>query len=161
MPEILTGRFTALRSEPFVVLAIGMRINRPWKVHRWAPVAAAKPRMLKELYANPGLGFLGGNLWFARTILMLQYWRSVEDLNGYARARDRAHLPAWAKFNRTTGGSADVGVFHETYRVGPGQYECIYVDMPRFGLGEIETPTPASGPLAGAKGRMRAGASPD
>ena len=74
MAEITMGRFTALRTEPFAVFIIGMRINRPWKVRRWAPVAAAMPRMLKEIH--PELGFLGGRVWFARTILMIQYWRS-------------------------------------------------------------------------------------
>jgi hypothetical protein len=28
-----------------------------------------------------------------------------------------------------------VGVFHETYRVRAGDYEAIYVNMPRVGLG--------------------------
>jgi hypothetical protein len=27
-------------------------------------------------------------------------WRSVEQLNAYAKNRDRAHLPGWAAFNR-------------------------------------------------------------
>ena len=156
MADIITGRFTAVRSEPFVVFIIGMRINSLWKLHRWGPVAAAMPRMLKELYRNPALGFLGGRVWFARTIVVIQYWRSVEELNAYAKARDREHLPAWTAFNRAVGGSSDVGIFHETYRVAPGSYECVYVDMPRFGLGESEELTPASGPLAGAEGRMRA-----
>lgn len=26
-------------SDQFVVFLIGMRINRPWKVHKWVPVA--------------------------------------------------------------------------------------------------------------------------
>ena len=39
----------------FVVFLIGMRINNPLLVHRWAPVAAAMPRMLKELVNKPEL----------------------------------------------------------------------------------------------------------
>lgn len=156
MSGVLKGRHTALRGEPFVVFVIGMRINSLWKVHRWGPVAAAMPRMLKELYANPELGFLGGHVWFARTIVMIQYWRSVEQLNAYAKARDRAHLPAWSAFNKAIGGAGDVGIFHETYSVEPGRYECVYVDMPPFGLGAIGALTPAAGLLAGAKGRMEA-----
>ncbi len=153
------GRFTAMRDEPFVVFVIGMRINSLWKVHRWAPVASAMPRMIRELSMNPELGFLGGHLWFARTIVMIQYWNSVEQLNAYAKARDRQHLPAWAAFNKAVGGSGDVGVFHETYRVAPGAYECVYVDMPPFGLGAIGALTPAKGPLTGAEGRMKASVS--
>ena len=33
----------------FVVFIIGMRVNRPWKLHKWVPVFLAMPRMLKEL----------------------------------------------------------------------------------------------------------------
>ena len=51
---------------------------------------------------RPELGFLGGRTWFGRTIVMIQYWRSFEALESYAKARDRAHLPAWAAF--MTGG---------------------------------------------------------
>lgn len=158
MAGVMTGRFTALREEPFVVFVIGMRINSLWKVHRWAPVAAAMPRMLKELYKNRELGFLGAQMWFSRTIVVIQYWNSVEQLNAYAKARDQAHLPAWAAFNKAVGGTGDVGVFHETYRIAPGQFECVYVDMPPFGLGAIGPTTPATGALAGAEGRMKAGA---
>lgn len=158
MSGVMTGRFTAMRDEPFVVFVIGMRINSLWKVHRWAPVAAAMPRMVRELSMQPELGFLGAQMWFSRTIVMLQYWNSVEQLNAYAKARDRQHLPAWAAFNKALGGTGDVGVFHETYRIAPGQYECVYVDMPRFGLGAVEELKPAAGALAGAEGRMKAGA---
>jgi len=46
----------------FVVFLIGMRINRPWKVHKWWPVAHAIPSMLKETAAQPQAGMLGGNV---------------------------------------------------------------------------------------------------
>ena len=157
MGAVVQGRHTAMRTEPFVVFVIGMRVNRIWKFWRWLPVLIAMPRMLQELFRQPERGFLGGHVWFSRTILMVQYWRDVEALNAYAKDRDAVHLPAWARFNRVVGGSGDVGIFHETYRVAPGSYECVYVDMPRFGLGAIEPLTPAAGALAGAEGRMRAG----
>jgi hypothetical protein len=32
------------------------------------------------------------------------------------------------------GGSGDVGIWHETYKVRAGEYECVYVNMPRLGL---------------------------
>ena len=85
--------------------------------------------MIAELERQPELGFLGAESWFGRTMLMVQYWRSFEALEAYAKARDRAHLPAWAAFNRAVGASGDVGVFHETYRVAPGQYEAVYVNI--------------------------------
>ena len=56
-------------------------------------------------------------------LLGVQYWRSFEHLAAYARATDHEHLPAWREFNRTVRASGDVGIFHETYRVGPGTAE--------------------------------------
>jgi hypothetical protein len=156
MTAVIAGRQTALRSEPFVVFVIGMRINKPWKIWQWGRVAAAMPRMLKELYQNPGLGFLGGQMWFSRTFVMIQYWRSVDALNAYAKSREAQHLPAWTAFNTSVGNSGDVGIFHETYRIEPGDFECVYVNMPRFGIGAIEPLQPAAGALAGAAGRMKA-----
>jgi hypothetical protein len=42
-------RLTATIDGDFVVFLIGMRLNQPWKVHKWWPVAAAMPRMISEL----------------------------------------------------------------------------------------------------------------
>ena len=58
MPKIYDKRMTARTEDEFVVFLIGMRINKPWKIHKWLPVALAMPRMLKELYAQPELGLL-------------------------------------------------------------------------------------------------------
>jgi hypothetical protein len=30
-----------------------------------------------------------------------------------------------------------VGIWHETYEIAPGQYENVYVNMPKFGLGKV------------------------
>lgn len=54
----------------FVVFLIGMRINKPWKVHKWLPVAMAMPRMLKQLQSDPKLGLLHYEQWFGRTIIL-------------------------------------------------------------------------------------------
>jgi Domain of unknown function (DUF4188) len=137
-----------------VVFLIGMRINKPWKIHKWLPVAIAMPRMLRELGQNPDLGFLGAHTWFARTVIVLQYWRSINDLNAYAKSRDRAHLPAWAAFNRAIGKSGDVGIWHETYRVRAGDYETVYANMPPFGLAKATKAVVASGRRESAAGRM-------
>ncbi len=128
---------TARLEGSFCVFLIGMRINRPWKLHRWLPIARDMPRMLAELQRQPELGLLGGEMWFGRTTLMLQYWRSFEALTEYARRPDLAHLPAWQRFRRHFGDSGDVGIYHETYRVSDGYYEVIYHNMPAFGLGKV------------------------
>ena len=97
--------------------------------------------------------------------VIVQYWRSFDQLEAYARNPDQLHWPVWVAFNRSVGESReDVGIWHETYRVKAGEYECIYSGMPPFGLAkasvandavgeldsaevgwkEIETPTPAN-----------------
>jgi Domain of unknown function (DUF4188) len=57
--EVIAQRMAARMEGEFVVFLIGMRINKPWKIHKWLPVFLAMPRMLKELRANPDAGFLG------------------------------------------------------------------------------------------------------
>lgn len=143
-------RLSARLDGDFVVFLIGMRFNKPWRLDRWGPVVAAMPRMLRELSQRPDLGYLHGESWFGRTTLMLQYWRSLDQLLAYAKARDAQHLPAWAAFNRAVGKDGSVGIWHETYCVGAGRYENVYVNMPAFGLG-------AAGELlpAGATARQR------
>lgn len=155
MATIFPGRYAAQIDGDFVVFAIGMRINRPLLVHRWMPVARAMPRMLRELARHPEMGllhaesFLGG-----RTVMVLQYWRSFEQLHAYAHARDLEHLPAWKAFNQRVGGNGSVGIFHETYLVRSGQYECVYANMPRFGLAQAASMVPATGRMRDARARL-------
>ena len=130
------NRMTARIDGDFAVFLIGMRINNPLLIHKWLPVVTAMPRMMKELYQRPELGLLSHEIWFGRTIIVVQYWRSMDDLLHYAKSKDLEHLPAWQKFNKSVGTSGDVGIWHETYLVGPGSYENIYANMPAFGLGK-------------------------
>jgi hypothetical protein len=152
---IIPKRMTARMNQSFCVFLIGMRINRPWKLSKWLPVFFAMPRMLDELRRRPDLGFLGGHLWFGRTTLVLQYWRSFEALTSYARHADLAHLPAWARFRQTVGDSGDVGIWHETYLISEGAYESIYHHMPPFGLGRVGQLVEATGYRNTASGRLQ------
>ena len=52
MAKIVPQRMTAEMDGEFVVFLIGMRINKPWKLHKWLPVLFAMPRMIKELEAK-------------------------------------------------------------------------------------------------------------
>jgi hypothetical protein len=152
---VIKDRMCAELEGEAVVFLIGMRINKPWKIHKWLPVLLAMPRMIRELEQKPELGYLSHHLWLGRTILTLQYWKSVEHLNAYAKNRNAAHLPAWAAFNRAIGKSGDVGVWHETYRVQQGSFETVYVNMPPFGLAKATKAVPASGRRESAQGRMQ------
>jgi hypothetical protein len=153
--SIVSKRVTGRMDGEFVVFMIGMRVNAWWKPHKWMPVAMAMPKMIKELEEKPELGFLGAEQWFGRTSIMLQYWRSMEQLLDYAKSRDASHLPAWRAFNKRVGTSGDVGIWHETYRVRAGDYENIYVNMPAFGLGRVgKMLDVAKGKRDGAKDRL-------
>ena len=94
------GRFTAEVEGDFVVFLIGMRFNKPWKVRKWWPVATAMPRMLRVIDEHPELGCLGYQQWIGRTTILVQYWRSFEDLDHFARDSDLPHLEPWRQFNR-------------------------------------------------------------
>ena len=156
--KVIEERVCAEVDGEVVVFLIGMRFNKWWKIHKLLPVLTAMPRMLKELEQNPDLGLLAYHQFFGRTVLILQYWRSVEHLNAYAKNRDRAHLPAWAAFNKAIGTNGDVGIWHETYKTRAGDFETIYANMPLFGLAKATKMVRASGKRQSAEGRMaRAG----
>jgi hypothetical protein len=148
-------RMTARMKGDFVVFLIGMRINKPWAVHKYLPVFMAMPKMLRELYEKPELGFIHHEMWFSRTVLLVQYWRSVEQLLDYARLKDAAHLPAWQAFNQAVGTDGSVGIWHETYKAGPGSYENVYANMPPFGLGKAGQLLEAKAGLKSASDRFR------
>ena len=148
-------RITARFDGDFVVFLIGMRINKPFKVHKWLPVVTAMPRMINELVRQPDLGFIHAEMWFSRTTIMVQYWRSMDQLLSYARNREAEHLPAWQSFNKVVGTDGSVGIWHETYAVSPGNYENIYVNMPPFGLGKVGSIQPATGGMQSAATRLR------
>lgn len=132
--KVHRGRYTAQTDEDFVVFLIGMRFNRPWKPRKWLPVAAAMPRMLKWLDQHPQAGLLSWHGAWIHGPAVLQYWRSFEDLDRFARSPHEPHLRAWKLFNRAVAGSGDVGIWHETFKVRAQDYECIYGNMPRVGL---------------------------
>lgn len=133
--SVQTGRFTAHTDDEVVVFLIGMRFNALWKVHKWLPPFLAMPKMLRELQRSPDKGLLGHRLAIGgRTVTSVQYWRSFEHLEAFAKNPDDVHLPAWRDFNAKVGGNGDVGVYHETFRVAPGAFEAIYVNMPVMGL---------------------------
>jgi hypothetical protein len=145
MANVIPGRYTAAIEGEFVVFLIGMRFNKFWKVHKWVPVALAMGPMLTALLKDPSKGLLGFRvLPGLRGITLIQYWRSFEQLERFARAKDDPHLPAWRRFNQLVGTGGDVGIWHETYRVQAGAYESIYNNMPRFGLAAATEHVPVS-----------------
>jgi hypothetical protein len=150
------GRFTADIEGDFVVFMIGMRFNKPWKVHKWIKVASAMPKMLKYLDAHPEAGCLGGQAWYGRTTILVQYWRSFEALDRFSRDPSMPHFEPWRTFNTVIRGSGDVGIWHETYKVNAGAYECVYGNMPPFGLAAASRHVPLASKAQTAGARIGA-----
>ncbi|MEL6308125.1 MAG: DUF4188 domain-containing protein [Chloroflexota bacterium] len=136
--QLYYGRYTAQIEGDFVVFLIGARF-RMRDLFRAKWVFDSMPAMQRELYKQTDSGFLGGENFFRflpiETILM-SYWRSFDDLERFARSRDELHYPAWMRFYKEFGAEHPVGIWHETYMVRAGEYECIYGNMPKFGLAQ-------------------------
>jgi hypothetical protein len=130
------GRRTVAPDRPLAVFLIGLRVNRWHRPDAWGPALAAMGPMLAELYRDPASGFLGHRTTLAtRGPLLVQYWRSADDVMRYARAQDLGHRPAWQAFYaRARRAPGAVGIWHELYDVSGGASHATYVDMPSLGL---------------------------
>jgi Domain of unknown function (DUF4188) len=154
MGKILAGRYTAEMEGPFVVFVIGLHVNNWLAVNQWLPVVKAMNGMLQELYRNKELGFLDAAFFMsARGPVQIQYWRSFDQLEQYARSGE-LHLSAWRDFNQKAAKSGGVGFFRETYLVEAGMYECMYVNMPVYGLAKAGQHVPAVGKRETARRRL-------
>ena len=137
----------------FAVFLIGMRLNRPWRVDRWAPLALTMVRMLRDLRAGTEPGFLGAVLGLPVSVV---YWRSYEELEAWALRPKASHARAMAAFARS-GAEArgDLGFWHEIYLVRAGEYEAVYSGMPPFGLGAASRLVLVTPERASARQRLR------
>jgi len=156
MTDIARGRWTHDHKGTLTVFVIGMRINRWLRPDAWAPVVAAMGPMISELSRDRSSGFLGGEVSLAwRGPMMIQYWRSPEDLYRYATEQDATHRPAWTAFNeRARRLPGAVGVWHETYQVS--RAETVYSDMPPTGLAAATAAVRVSRRMDRAETRMAA-----
>lgn len=159
MTAVRTGRWTDDHDGPLVVFVIGMTVNSWWRLRRWWPVAAAMPRMLRELAADPGAGLLGWTMALgSRGPVLVQYWSSTEQLLAYAHDVDGQHRPAWAAYNAMVRQAGPVvGVWHETYQVPAGGHESVYVNTPALGLGACVGHVPVARRGDGAGQRLSGG----
>ena len=137
----------------FAVFLIGMRLNRPWRVDRWAPLAVSMIRLLKDLRQAEEPGFMGAVLGLPVSVV---YWRSYEELEAWALRPKGSHWRAMAAFGKSGAESrGDIGFWHETYLVRQGEYEAVYSGMPPFGLGAASRLVPVTADRASARQRLR------
>ncbi len=155
MAKVIPGRWTAEVEGPFVVFIIGMRVNNLLAVNKWVPVARSMGDMLKALYTDKSKGFLGGQtVFYWRGIGMVQYWRSFDQLEHFARNNDDPHMPTWRWYNRAVAAGGMVGIWHETYTVNEGGYEAVYGNMPAWGLASAFDHVKATGRRETARRRL-------
>ena len=134
MAKIYPGRYTAPGDTDVTVFLIGMRVNRLYRIDRWAPIIKDMAVMQRHLAQHPEDGLLHLENWFGRTTLLLSYWRDPQSIQAFASNTDAPHLEPWRRFMKNVAASNDVGIWHETYVIPAGHSETIYASMPLFGL---------------------------
>jgi hypothetical protein len=154
MAEIRRGRFSAEIDGDFVVLLIGPRFNKPWLLPKILGDLGGRRRgmkaMLDELVAHPEKGLLGYRMGFPTIV---QYWRSFEHLEAFARDPGDLHRPTWLEYFRRDP-KGRTGFWHETFLVRAGEYEAIYDDVPVAGLAAAGRPV-AIDRSSSARARLR------
>jgi Monooxygenase af470-like len=156
MADIKLGRWTADVEGDFVVFLIGARPSklRPLRSIQDLGGRRGMQYMLKYLTEHPEKGLLGYEFGI-KTIV--QYWRSFEHLDAFARDTDDPHLEPWRNYVKRVGKSGRTGIWHETFLVRAGEYEAIYTNMPPYGLGKATTLVPVADSVT-ARDRLKAGA---
>jgi hypothetical protein len=137
-------RMTAEIDGDFVVFLIGARFNTKRQLVRSLVDLGGRrgmKHMLDYLVAHPEKGLLAYELNFPTIV---QYWRSFEQLEAFARNSDDPHVEVWRNYWRRVGQSGRTGIWHETYLVKAGQYEAVYGNMPARGLGKAGRLVPMS-----------------
>ena len=144
MANVAGRRMTAEVDGDFVVFLIGARPKNKLRLLRSMIDLGGRrgmKHMLDHLVANPEKGLLGYEMGFP---VIVQYWRSFEHLDAFAKDASDPHLAAWRNYWRRVGTSDRTGIWHETYQVRAGEYEAIYGNMPPIGLGKFGKLVPVS-----------------
>jgi hypothetical protein len=99
MTQIAGRRMRAEIDGDFVVFLIGARFNS--KVHLYRTFLDVGGRrgmvhMLQHLMAHPEKGLLGFQQ--LGLVNLVQYWRSFEHLEAFARDEDDPHLAVWRHY---------------------------------------------------------------
>ena len=153
---IQPGRWTAEIDGDFVVFLIGAMVHDPASATEASRLLMAMADMLDELEADPSKGLLGytrhGEPGHG---LIVQYWRSFDALESYARDPGARHAPVWRAWNRLASDDRNAaGIWHETFTVAAGAYEAIYQNMPVIGLQKAGRPLTVTEAKTSARARI-------
>jgi hypothetical protein len=143
MAELAGRRMTAEIEGDFVVFLIGARFSKLQLARSFADLGGRRgmKHMLDYLVARPEKGLLAYEMGLPTIV---QYWRSFEQLEAFAKDKDDPHLEVWRQYWRRVGRTGRTGIWHETFLVKAGQYEAVYGNMPPHGLGKAGRLVPVS-----------------
>jgi hypothetical protein len=108
--------------------------------------------MLKYLSEHPEKGLLGYETY--GLTMNVQYWRSFDDLERFARDEGDPHLAVWRRYWKRVGTDPRSGIWHETFLVRDGEYEAVYGNMPPHGLAKASEVVPINADSR-ARSRLR------
>jgi Monooxygenase af470-like len=146
-------RMTAEIEGDFVVFLIGATLDKRHPLRSFIDLGGRRGmrHMLDYLVAHPEKGLLAYEMGIPTIV---QYWRSFEQLEAFAKDQEDPHLEAWRSYWRRVGRSDRTGIWHETFLVKDGHYEAVYGNMPAHGLGKAGRLVPVS-ETSSARGRLR------
>ena len=124
----------------FYALRLGRAIDRST-----AEATAAGAGLLNSERFSLGRGHFG----------VLQYWRSFDDLEAWARRPP--HSEWWRGAVERMRTKGDFGVYHETFLVPRDGVESIYLNCRPTGLSAFGTPGEPVGPMTTSRGRLGRG----
>jgi hypothetical protein len=155
--DINPGRWTAQIEGDFVVFLIGARIGNPAQAGPAGQLLMSMIDMLAELERDPSKGLLGYQMFGGVDGVIVQYWRSFDALEAYAKSPDAKHQPVWRDWNRLAEDEhSGAGIWHETFQVSAGKYEAVYGNMPLTGLQRAGTAMTVTEARESARQRMSA-----
>ncbi|HET7902524.1 MAG TPA: DUF4188 domain-containing protein [Candidatus Nanopelagicales bacterium] len=154
--DVQQGRWTAELDGDFVVFLIGALVHDPAVAPDATRLVMQMGDMLEELMTDPSKGLLGvtrhGDPGHG---VLVQYWRSFDALEAYARDPGAKHAPVWREWNRLAADErSGAGIWHETFKVRAGDYEAVYQNMPVIGLQQAGRPLTVSEARDSARARM-------
>lgn len=157
MKVINNGRWTATVDGDFVVFIIGATVRNPFRAVRALPLLGEMNKMLADLQKDPEKGLLAYQRHGGPFGVTVQYWRSFEALEAFARSTQDRHARVWREwFRRAQHKNSGVGIWHETYQVHADEYEAIYQNMPAIGLAKAGLASPVGKRSESAAARIGA-----
>jgi hypothetical protein len=154
--QIFPGRYSARIEGSFVVFRLGMRVNSYFSFWKWLPTLGVLTPVLRTLLRSRPPGLLGSFSLFYLSAGrgIVQYWRTFEDLEAFARSKESPFHELWRRYRQSPGADGTVGLWYEAFLVDPDYYESVYDNMPLAGLARASQHIPAVGRLETARRRL-------